>query len=417
MMKKGILPKILLSVGAVVVIIAAVIFFYRYQIIQYSTDAIIRKLLPDYVKVDRIYFEFKNNKIVLAGFRILNPAAFSDKYLLAIDEVACGYALKGKNILDGFEVIQPVFTRPSLTIERLSDGRVNLQEMQKVIEAGQKKKPAAPAPSAPAEVQGRAGEGGPKGISVGNKTLPDVVKLPETFLVKEGKLTVKDHMVRPGPHVITFERVDSNLSLRLNPAYTGVLRAGSTGRGELNGRKSEVVQWNVTFDPTTPRLTMANRFDVSGVDITTFAPYYDRYSPFIIKKGRMSGTLVFDFDNGNIGSTNEIRLSDLSFSIKQGQEQSAFLDTTVPELVKYFTSSTGDIVFDFKIKGDMANPQFFLGPISKQALTSMAIDKVSAIIAEAANTQQSPPGQPTGDSQYEKTKALIDAVKGLVDKK
>ena len=53
---------------------------------------------------------------------------------------------------------------------------------------------------------------------------------------------------------------------------------------------------------------------------------------------------------------------------------------TAEDLAKYFTTSSGDIVFDFKIKGDMAKPKFMLGPISKQAVTAMAVDKVSQVI-------------------------------------
>jgi hypothetical protein len=397
-------------IAAAAAVAAAAVFVFRYQIIRSSADAAIRKLLPDYVKVDDINFDIRDGRITVSGFRIVNPPGFSDRYLIEIRSVSCGYKMRGSNILDGFDMLEPVFTGPVLNIERLPDGRVNLQEMKRVID----KEPVRPAPAAGTAVKPESNE--QKAASA--RRLPDVLKLPGSYRVKDGKLVFKDHLVRPGPYIITFEDIDSTLSLELDPAYTYVVKASSDGSGDLNGKPGETIKWRVVLDPTTPGLSMSNRFDiVSGIDIKTFEPYYDRYSPFIFHKGRFSGTLVFDFDNGSIGSTNEIRLSGISFAVKKGMEQSAFLETTVPDLVRYFTSSTGDIIFDFKIKGEMSDPKFHLGPISKQALTSMAIDKVSVAIVEAARSQQAASGQDAGGSQYDKAKAIIDAFKGIVDNK
>lgn len=416
MKKRGIFKKMFIGILLVVSAAAAAAFVYRYQIIQYSTETIIRKLLPDYVMIDRISFNFKDSRIALHGFRILNPQGFSRKYLLEVNQMSCKYKLRGKNILDGFEVLEPVFQGVVLGIERLGDGRMNLVEMQKVMEKGQK----APgkAPAAGRQAPGKEGRGGAAPVAkTEDKSLSDVVMLPETYVMKAGEAIFTDSLVSPAAQKITFGNIDASLSLKLNKAYTGVLRVSFAGSGNLNDRKNEVVQWNIVWDPTTPALTMSNRFEVFNVTMKTFEPYYDKYSPFIFQKGRFSGTLIFDFDNGNIGSTNEVHLADLSFSIKQGRENTQVLETTVPDLAKYFTSTSGDIVFDFKIKGQMSDPKFFLGPISKQAMMAMAVDKVSAVIAEAGKAQQGQPAQATGDSQYEQVKGLIEAFKGLAEKK
>ena len=214
--------------------------------------------------------------------------------------------------------------------------------------------------------------------------------------------------------MLTFENVDAKLGLVLNSSYTALLNLTSTGQGNVNGDRDEVVKWTISFNPTTPGLTMSNRFEVYNVDIVPFEPYYDRHSPFVFKTGRFSGLLIFDFDNGSIGSSNEIHLSNYRFYIKQGYENASFWDTTVSDLVKYFTSPYGEIVFDFKIKGDMANPRFYLGPISKQAITNMAIDKISSAIQQASGQSQTP-GAPKTD--IEKAKDYIDMFKGLINKK
>ena len=154
---------------------------------------------------------------------------------------------------------------------------------------------------------------------------------------------------------------------------------------------------------------MSNRFEVSGLNLLTFEPYYDSFSPLIFKKGRVSGTLVFDFNNGDIGSTNEIYLSNLAFSVKKGYENQQVWGVTVPEIVRYFTTTSGDIVFDFKLKGDMSRPQFYLGPISKRAIASMVVDRIVSYAVEQATKQ-------SGGKEIDKTKQAIDMVRQFLKK-
>lgn len=397
------IKKTLIAITLLLVASAAAIFIYRYRIIQYSAETIIRKALPEYVKIDKIYLDFNESKIIFGGFKILNPPHFSYKNLMEIEEISCKYKMRTKSFMDGIEIFEPVFKKPVLTIERLGNGKLNLIEMQSVIG----KSPG----SGEGKQEAKTVEAGSRDM-LGSKKISDIIKLPEEFLLKDGKIIFIDRLGAASPNMITFENINAGLSLKLNDSYTGVVALDTSGQGDLNGNADEVVKWTIAYNPTTPQLTMSNRFEVSNLDIVPFRPYYDRYSPLIFVKGRFSGTLVFDFDNGSIGSTNEIHLSDFKFYIKQGYENAQFWETTVPDLVKYFSSSFGEIVFDFKVKGDMANPKFYLGPISKQALASMAIDKISSAIQKASSSQQG-----EGTSDIDKAKEYIDLFKGLINKK
>jgi hypothetical protein len=80
--------------------------------------------------------------------------------------------------------------------------------------------------------------------------------------------------------------------------------------------------------------------------------------------------------------------------------------------VKYFTSPYGDIVFDFKIKGEMSAPRFYLGPISKQALTAMAVDKISEAIQQASGKEGS-----VKNADLKKAGEYIDIVRGILKKR
>ena len=399
------MKKLFLIAAVLILIICAAIYIYRYSILQYSAEKIIRKLLPDYVEIERMKFDFRAGRITINGFKIINPKGYSQRYLMEIGSLTCNYKMKGRNLLDGVEILEPVFKNCLLNIERLGDGRLDLREFQSLINAK------TPAPKNTESAAGPGSESAAPNKAVSAR-LPGVIKLPEKFLLKGGKIIFIDSFRLSRPHVITFESIDASLWLKLDESYANILNVASIGEGQVNGNRGEIVKWNISLNPTTPRITMSNRFEVSDVDILPFEPYYDRYSPFVFEKGRFSGTLIFDFDNGSIGSTNEVHISDFRFWIKPGYENAAFWETSVQELAKYFTSPYGEIVFDFKIKGDMSDPKFYLGPISKRALTAMAIDKISTAIENAQSGNSG-----GGNTDIEKAKEYIDMFKGLINKK
>ena len=59
----------------------------------------------------------------------------------------------------------------------------------------------------------------------------------------------------------------------------------------------------------------------------------------------------------------------------------------------------------------MSDPKFYLGPKSKEAILSMAVDKISAAIQ---NNAGSGPGVPKND--IEKAQQYIGIFKGLIKK-
>lgn len=398
------IKKIIIIIISGLLIISVSVFVYRYQILQYTAEALIRKYLPNYIKIDTIRFDFRRGDILLGGLKILNPPEFSKEYLAEIEKITCHYEMQGKNIVDGIELNGPILSGAVLNIERLGDGKVNLVEVQALI--GKRSPAAVPGKET---VERKAGQG-VSAQAAQNKSLTGMVKIPETFRIKDSKIILMDRMTRATPSIITFEKIDAEFTLKMDESYTKMLALYSVGSGCVNGDSNQAVKWTISVDPTTPRLTMSNRFEVSGVHILPFEPYYDKYSPIVIKDGRFSGLLVFDFDNGMIGSTDELRLNSLKFSVKQGYENAEFWETTVPDLVKYLTSPYGEIIFDFKIKGDMSDPKFYLGPKSKEAIVSIAVDKISDALQKNSGSN----GAPKND--IEKAKQYIDMFKGFIKK-
>ena len=403
------IKKILIALVILVILSAAAVYIYRQAIIQYYGEKFIRDNLPGYVKIDKIKFDLVNNVFSLGGLKILNPPGFLAKYLLAIEEVRCVYRIKGAILPEGLDVTGISFKKPEVSVERLPDGKVNLVEMDRFTKSF-------PVKNMPTDLSEEARKAkpdpAPQNLNRAKK-LSDIINLPPSFSIERGRIFFIDGVPYQKPYETIIDSVNGDVSISFNDNYTGILKLAFTLQGILNGASDERLKWIASLDPRAPKLTMSNRFEVSNINILTLEPYYAVHSPIVFKRGSFSGYLVFDFDNGNIGSTNEIRLSDISFFVKEGSENGQFFETSVPDLIRYFTTSSGDVVFDFKIKGDMNNPRFYLGPISKRALTSMALDKISSY----AMNQIAKPADAAAGGTVDNATDYINMFKELIKKK
>lgn len=399
--------KIFISFAIIIAIVVGAIYIYRHAIIQYYAEKIIRENLPSYVKIDKINFDFAGGKISLNNFKILNPPGFSSEYLLKINDISCKYRIKGKGIPEGIEISDVFFKGADIEIERHKNGRINAVEMGNFIKSiTPQEREGLPTQAN----QGKAPSEAKQGPQHGRK-LSDIIELPGSFSIKDGRIAFLDAIPYDKPHLITVDSVNGEVSISLDDNYSKILAMAFTLEGNMNESRNEVIKWVASLNSAAPRITMSNRFDVSSLDLLALLPYYDKFSPFVFKRGNFSGTLVFDFDNGNIGSTNEITLSHIQFYVKPGYESSQMWETNVQDLMRYFTTTSGDIVFDFKIKGDMTNPQFYLGPISKRAITSMAIDKISSVVEQITKPKD------VAGGAVDKTKDYIDLIRGFINKK
>jgi hypothetical protein len=388
------------------VVAVSALYIFRYDIFQFSAETVIKKLLPDYVHVDRIIFDLKNNVLKVHGFGLRNPKGFENRYLVSIETVICNYKMRGANILDGIEVTKIEGKRPVINIERLSDDTLNLTQTGEIMkEEGAKE----------ASVETQDAKTGKKDIA--GRKLSDMVKLPGTIDITDGKITFLDRAVMRRPYYLTFENVNGNIGLSLNSDYTEVLAVSTTGTGNVSGDSRQKIDWIVSMNTQTPQLSMGNRVEVRGVDLMLFKPYYDRYLPVDIQRGDFSGSLVCDFDNGNIGSTNTIVLRNLQFVEKQGGGGSgAFWDVSIADVIKYLETSSGDIVFDFKVKGTMQNPRFMPGPRVKQAMQSMVVNTISDLLKPKEEGAEAAQGVQGAAEPKSDTERVMDIIQGLMNK-
>lgn len=410
------MKKLLIILLVFLLIGGGILWHFRFDIFQFSADSIIRKLLPSYIHVDEMIFDLKNGVLWVKGFSIQNPKGFQNRYLATIGEITCSYRMQGKNILDGIEITSIEAQDPVVHVERLRDGRINLNEMGKVMAEEKPKEIKEPVKESLPQEKGK------RSLSkIGGRKISDIIKLTDTVNFKSGKFSLIDKAVARSPFYLTFEDISGVITISLNSDYTGVTEAGTRGEGFINGDRSQKVSWRISMDPNTPSLTMSNRVEPENVDIMLFKPYYDQYSPIDIRAGRFSGSLVFDFDNGNIGSTNTIRIRGLRFAEKEGGFASGFWDTSVSDVIKYLQTSSGEIVFDFKIKGTMQNPRFFPGPYVQQAIQRMAVDKISQMIQQTQGGGDTAPtggaagGAVAGGGQQTDAQKVMGIIQGLME--
>ncbi len=396
--------KFILFVLILIIVSAVVLYTQRRTVMRRSTEYALKKVLPGYVTLDELKFDFANKRLAGHGLAILNAEGFSKVNILEISKLSCKFKKKGAKILDGLEITDLTMRGVLFIIERRRDGKLNILEIEKTLKA-----PKATRQAAGPFIGPSLAEASPEAPETSRK-FADYVKLPDKLSIKEGKLIFIDNALRANPYIITVDNINATVGLKLDEDYSDILFMNTNGRGILNAKNDQKLEWIVSLNPTTPKLSMANRFIVKGVDLLTFVPYIDRYSPLNIRKGLFSGTLVIDFDNGQIGSTNEVELSGLDFSVKSGYEKAQFWQTTVSDLRQYLLSGSGTIIFDFKIKGQPDNLKFFLGPITKKAMTRMVIDRVSQAIVSPSEGKEGSQELP-GD--LKKIKDIVDMLKNM----
>lgn len=405
------MKKILLIILVLMIAFGAGIWYYRYEIFQFSAENAVKRMLPEYVRVDRLIFDLEGEVLTVEGFSILNPRGFQNRHLATIGAITCRYKMRGRNILDGIEITAIEAVDALINIERLADGRLNLNEVGEMMSEG---KPARVPVKTEKKVS--AGEAAFGGV-MADREISDLLILTDTINVKNGKFTFLDKALAARPFYMTFEGVDGEITLRLSNDLTEVLGAGTSGKGYINGDKAQPVRWVVHLDPTTPGLTMSNRIEPENVDIILFKPYYDKYSPVDIKKGRFSGILIIDFHNDNIGSDNTLKLRGLEYTERPSGYASGFWEVSIGDIVRYLETTPGEIVFDFKIKGPMDRPRFYPGPNVSRAIQSFAVDTVSDLIRRTTGTKQETDIPVERETRPKSDQEIImDVIKGFMSR-
>ncbi|NQT90450.1 MAG: hypothetical protein HQ558_04270 [Candidatus Omnitrophica bacterium] len=382
------------------------VYMNRSALFDHGVDKLIKNLMPSYLEVEDLDIDLKARTISIKNFKVLNPKGFEQSYLVEIPEVNATYTQKDEsNILKGIIISDIDLMRPVIYFQRSRDRGLNVQHMDEVLCHPQKPRE----PSLGAKIFA-----GIFYIFSPVKKIDELLELKPVFNVRSGTFIFDDRYLNDRGYMTTIEEIESQIRLRLKDGFEGVDYVESEGKGLVNGRDGQSLHWVTAYNPNTPELTMSNDFKMRNVDFVHFAPYYDKFSPFIFRRGRASGEMIFNFDSGNIGSTNELRFYNIVLEIKEDFPMQNLWAVSAEDLYRYFTSSSGEIVFDFKIKGPVDSPKFYLGSKTKRALANMVVGKIrDAIYGNDKDTQQEA-GTTTPSEEKSDAEKILDLFRGIV---
>ena len=387
----------------------AYVYINRQDIFDQSIDKILRNQLPKYIEIDSLKVDLLKRTIAIKGFKLQNPKGFQNPYLVEIDNIDSEYTqASDRNILQGIHLSAIELSGSRIFLERNSGGILNLEKMESVLEDTRPKKK----PGVKTKLFGLLSY-----LLSPFKNISQLLQIEPMFNIEKGSLFFKDYYINNSGYLISIEDINGTITIDFQRNFKGINYLTSQGRGIVNAKPGQFLEWVTEYDPAKEKLTMNNAIDIENVDFTYFEPYYDKYSPFIFKKGLASGKLIINFDNAQISSDNEILFSGVEIEQKKDHNFNRFWPTGADDLYKYFSSEQGNIVFDFKIKGPMDDPRFYLGSKAKHALAYMVFDKITdRIFKKDKDNSNAPQEQPEEDApQEEKTKfeRILDVLQGF----
>lgn len=390
---------------AVITLSVLYIHFHRSLIFDYSVNKLIESLLPANVEIKRLNFDFENKRIAVKDLRIANPKGFRRTAFIRIPEININYSQRDKrSILKGVVISSIVLTNPVLYLERSKDGSTNIQHLIKAPDRPEKSR-RLPLKTKLLAVSVYLFSPAKKTYNLDEikstlekiiRNTGEMIEVTPLWNIKNGSLIFDDRYTHYKGHKTTVENIEAKIDLQLKKDLRGLDYIKSEGSGFVNGQKEQTLHWIVASDPKTPKLTMSNKLTVQNVNLVHFKPYYDRFSPFIFENATASGKLIFNLNNGNIDSLNELWLTTPELKIKTTFPFKDLWAVGSQELYKYFSSQSGEIFFDFEIKGLTQQPQFSLGPKTKIAVAKMVIDKIVDVLLEKTDESQTGPGSEKG---------------------
>jgi hypothetical protein len=400
--------KVFLAALALVLVLAGGIWVFRYELLHFSAGAFLKMKVPENVSIERIVADHPERKITVYGIALSNKPGFFDPVFAEAKILTVHYRTRGKTIFSGIEITSFECDAPRIRLERLSNGTTNFSDVYIASPGGD------PARLPSLEIKKLTGEGVPGNGDPVIRNISEAINITGLIpgKVRGGTLTFRDSMMSARPFTASFENINSDLAFKLDDEHQ-LVYIESLGKGHVNGDVSQRVNWKISADLQPAQITLSSRIEPENVDLVYFKPYYDRFAPVDITQGRVWGTVVVDLHRGNIGSDNILRFRNLEFRDKDTTGASRFWGANIADVAGYLRQSSGETVFDFKIKGPVENPRFYPGPNVARAAQSMAIDKIGELIRRttrpdgASETAETPKSASDIDS-------VIDMFKGLM---
>lgn len=385
-------------------VLLAIAYHKRHELLDYSIDRIVRDNIPEYVSVDDVSILEQQRQVVLRGVKVRNVPGYNEKYMLRADSVRCEYVFNGNDIRKGIVISGVYVDGPIAEVEKRGD-KVNVAEIGKLMPAKE-------------EAPALAREGGPSPMERVKKWVVslfassgEMLTLPDSIDVSGGEIRFYDNSRGAAGKAIIFGKVKGKIYLSANGLKQGVGIKGVDASGVLDNDPDQVVEISSSLFNVNGAQATDCSLTFKNVDIMAFKSYYDQYMPLDIWHGRVFGQVDLNTEGETIGSSGTLVIKGLKFDVKSDTRAAAYWEMGANELIAYLGSSSGEITFDFKVKGTLSEPRFYPGPRVKRALQSLVVDKVADTIrsfAKRGDAATASASGPDGQNAVEEEKSDVE---------
>lgn len=180
--------------------------------------------------------------------------------------------------------------------------------------------------------------------------------------IEDGSLDYLDRKVPAAPVLIQLKEIEASLRdisvPPVNRASSYKLKAAVAGRTK-KGSISSIGAVNLATKDTKAQLT------IRDLDLTLLRPYYEKKGDVEVTRGLLSLDADITIRNNRINAAGTITISELLFKESGGR----FLGLPLVGVMKLLKDGKDRIVLDFRIEGDLKNPQFRIMESLVQKLT------------------------------------------------
>jgi hypothetical protein len=189
--------------------------------------------------------------------------------------------------------------------------------------------------------------------------------------VTDGNVDFSDYFIEP------------NYSANLTglAGSIGEMRAGQPADLKLDGRidNTGTVKIAGRIDPIGEPLSLDVRADAADIDLPALSPYSGKYVGYGIEKGKLSASVEYKVESGQLSAQNRIVLDQLTFG--EPIESPDALKLPVLFAVSLLKDSRGVIDVQLPISGSLDDPQFSVGGLVLKIIGNLIVKAVTAPFA------------------------------------
>jgi hypothetical protein len=361
------IKKLIIILIIIFAFLATSIYIFQSNIKRYAIQTILKSFPMPNIALANVSFDETTGRLNLEEIKVKNPKGFKSKYILEADSIDMDISFTTKPNLC-ININELNVSNPIIYIEHSPIDTWNFLEYTRKS----------------------------KKVSFRKEVDPDFIKdafadeieknsevlLPRTINIDNGTVHFLDNFITFGKtHKIDFYPITGTFLLQYVPEKQNYRKISFNGSCSIVGNLGSMIKGGIEIHPMKKRPSYIWKFNAYNIPLPVIKPYFDRYTPFIVRQGSFNMVSDVKALDGVIDGDYTMELMDLEFAVNPEKSNIPFLETSVKKLTLYLTNQRGNVIIDFKQKGKVGGKiHWELGPIAKRAIGLMAIDTVLEVI-------------------------------------